>query len=708
MKITGKHPTKLNDPIIKHPAMHGKRWAIDYEYGPHTSFKKISKKQIDEFGVDNMDTYTNTKHNDVDIGYSEFYEDLNPSNKLTGGVGDATAPHNVDPAELSMGQTVEMEHTTDPDIATEIALDHLSEDPKYYTKLRKAGLAKELDQVSTSSGFGDPDHPINDKKRLGSDMTCTAGNNIIGKIGNTPDGHIEGFDDTAIIPKNTNTNNYTVDVDIQEPALDEGKNSPTNKKLWARALAAARSKFDVYPSAYANAWAANWYKKHGGGWRKKKTNESFQFENSEMAQSDLTKIIDYSEKLQSMFDANDNLEDWVKAKLNHACDYVATVRDYLKFYRSEKELNTEDSQINEKWSSNYKKSINCANPNGFSQKAHCRARQLRKAGIKTKSKSVKECYKEAVLELVREQNSSMAMGALKQLHNDAKELASMLTPETSLEDWVKSKLNLAGEYLDDVYHHLDHFGPSGRKYDNSLNEASNSGAIITGQNPTGKVNPVRQPTSTSTGQAQVTNPKINNGYKASRGPIEGSGEETLHDRPYDFFQYKRDNAKFGNGNMIKKNGKVSLYELAKNIIKENISDGPFIPTLPNKIKSHGTEWEIGTNRVVGKYVYYGFDAAYADKIHKLCIHYIYNQNPQLKELIRDVYFYLLGRNPILKNINIDINNYNNKKTPELDIIHGVVSGIPPQDIEHFVVDTKGFGGSRNKEQVGYIQKPKDL
>lgn len=48
------------------------------------------------------------------------------------------------------------------------------------------------------------------------------------------------------------------------------KNEPTNPALWGRAKAAARSKFDVYPSAYANAWAAKWYKKRGGKWRKKK------------------------------------------------------------------------------------------------------------------------------------------------------------------------------------------------------------------------------------------------------------------------------------------------------------------------------------------------------------------------------------------------------------------------------------------------------
>lgn len=52
--------------------------------------------------------------------------------------------------------------------------------------------------------------------------------------------------------------------------IDEGKNKPTNPKLWARAKAMAKSKFKVYPSAYANGWAAKWYKSKGGGWRKAK------------------------------------------------------------------------------------------------------------------------------------------------------------------------------------------------------------------------------------------------------------------------------------------------------------------------------------------------------------------------------------------------------------------------------------------------------
>ena len=40
-------------------------------------------------------------------------------------------------AEFKKGIAVEMEHTTDREVAKEITLDHLFEDPKYYDKLKK-------------------------------------------------------------------------------------------------------------------------------------------------------------------------------------------------------------------------------------------------------------------------------------------------------------------------------------------------------------------------------------------------------------------------------------------------------------------------------------------------------------------------------------------------------------------------------------------
>jgi len=49
-------------------------------------------------------------------------------------------------------------------------------------------------------------------------------------------------------------------------ALEE-KNVPTNPSLWSKMKSRAKAKFDVYPSAYANGWAAKEYKKAGGGWK---------------------------------------------------------------------------------------------------------------------------------------------------------------------------------------------------------------------------------------------------------------------------------------------------------------------------------------------------------------------------------------------------------------------------------------------------------
>ena len=264
-----------NDPLIGDPRMKGRRWQIDPYYDDHKTFSKIKKpikkqkpmpdnkfKQIDEF-----DEYTDTEHNDWDVSYREFYEHITEVNSLTGGVGDVTAPSNVNTKELSIGVQVEMEHTNDEKIATEIAMDHLTEDPQYYSKLVAAGLAKEF-LPSSNSGLGDPNQSINDAPRIGNNSVSS--NNIVGNIGHTPNGKVDGRRSEPV-------HDDTVEIDIIEPTYQELNEvrkkkkkrgaKPTNPKLWSRAKSMARSKFDVYPSAYANAWAAKWYKKKGGGWR---------------------------------------------------------------------------------------------------------------------------------------------------------------------------------------------------------------------------------------------------------------------------------------------------------------------------------------------------------------------------------------------------------------------------------------------------------
>jgi hypothetical protein len=51
------------------------------------------------------------------------------------------------------------------------------------------------------------------------------------------------------------------------------------------------------------------------------------------------------------------------------------------------DMKDKTKDMRESWSDKYKKSINCNNPKGFSQKAHCDGRKKRASGGETKSKS---------------------------------------------------------------------------------------------------------------------------------------------------------------------------------------------------------------------------------------------------------------------------------------------------------------------------------
>jgi hypothetical protein len=64
----------------------------------------------------------------------------------------------------------------------------------------------------------------------------------------------------------TAANYLTAEMSEEVDQIDE-KNVPTSPEKWARAKAAAKSKFDVYPSAYANGWASKKYKAMGGDWK---------------------------------------------------------------------------------------------------------------------------------------------------------------------------------------------------------------------------------------------------------------------------------------------------------------------------------------------------------------------------------------------------------------------------------------------------------
>lgn len=194
--------------------------------------------------------------------------------------------------QLKMGIKIESEHTSNTAMAREIALDHLAEKPDYYTRLKSVeeDLRKWFGTGKTGGVGGG-----------GWDRYNTKGERI-GKCGDAKDrgGKGEGkpkclsrekaaqlraqggkqaianavkrkkAQDPVTNRKGTGSAPRPISNRIGESMLSE-KNVPTNPELWSRAKAAAKKKFDVYPSAYANGWAAKWYKQKGGTWKTSKT-----------------------------------------------------------------------------------------------------------------------------------------------------------------------------------------------------------------------------------------------------------------------------------------------------------------------------------------------------------------------------------------------------------------------------------------------------
>lgn len=99
--------------------------------------------------------------------------------QIPGGLADNKDPKSFDQKAVAKGRKVEKEHTSSKSIASEIARDHLTEDPKYYDKLEKIekkafwiGFEKQARELTSRSRNSLPDasfalpgrrYPIHDK-----------------------------------------------------------------------------------------------------------------------------------------------------------------------------------------------------------------------------------------------------------------------------------------------------------------------------------------------------------------------------------------------------------------------------------------------------------------------------------------------------------------------------------------------------------------
>lgn len=74
--------------------------------------------------------------------------------------------YQCNPVELAMGIKVEMEHTDDPKKAEKIAMDHLKENPSYYSQLKLSGIDshQELPKAKSKSPKAPKDGELVDKE----------------------------------------------------------------------------------------------------------------------------------------------------------------------------------------------------------------------------------------------------------------------------------------------------------------------------------------------------------------------------------------------------------------------------------------------------------------------------------------------------------------------------------------------------------------
>jgi hypothetical protein len=227
--------------------------------------------------------------------------------------------------------------------------------------------------------------------------------------------------------------------------LDE-KNKPTNPELWARAIAQAKSKFDVYPSAYANGWASKWYKEKGGGW--KSVSEAAEVGDDPVNQGTpdgLTKrgpktVLKKFKEL-SMEGAVPSTEKTVTVK------HKTSGKELVVTAQKAKELKQHDyhpvKQISEIVMPQVKGDLGALDKDSFVKK-HGVSKTAAKQRLATEAKEKTEYDYEG----------DMARGQLQSVINNAQRVHDMLEDNDNLPEWVQSKITLAEDYISTVANYM--------------------------------------------------------------------------------------------------------------------------------------------------------------------------------------------------------------------------------------------------------------
>jgi hypothetical protein len=294
--------------------------------------------------------------------------------------------------QLDMGEPIEHEHTKDHELAMDIALQHLDEIPDYYTRLKKMEADakkhhKKFKDVKEETKSGDEGlHDWFNKSKstdgkkgwvqlggkwAGKPCARQPGQTSTPKCGSSKIKRALSKDEEEIARRRKNiqdpnqpqksgaakpTNVRTEEMDLQEvkdkPSKGSGKKDACYNKV--------KSRYDVWPSAYASGalvkcrkvGAANWGTKSEETMQeeerycplcdKRETRSECSYgekawdkvsvkdEEYSMARSELKTIISAVKRLQAKVGKGEgDLEAWVQSKITKAADYIDTAADYV-------------------------------------------------------------------------------------------------------------------------------------------------------------------------------------------------------------------------------------------------------------------------------------------------------------------------------------------------------------------------------------------
>lgn len=141
LELYRKYIEMMNETDYPQTLEIGKEFKTNSKYPKAKKNNRITKTTIDEI-ADDIEKLAQEKEVQGEI--------------LHGGMGDNKSPLDFDPEQILLGLDVESEHTDNNLIALEIVLDHLSEDPEYYSVKNDSETSAQVNAASEANSEEKP------------------------------------------------------------------------------------------------------------------------------------------------------------------------------------------------------------------------------------------------------------------------------------------------------------------------------------------------------------------------------------------------------------------------------------------------------------------------------------------------------------------------------------------------------------------------